>query len=155
MTLSKFRFATSLWTQSIDWFDGLSLWIASMDWVYVLLTYILTRSIFRFKRIFCIQWVKDSKTQNCLWQKLKNDFGKSFKDEVSYILRIRKKKEKFGKSKIDSLNLTDVKNILTKGTRNWHFNSNIKQIVEVKIRKERIKKYNSGKIYELHDIRKL
>ena len=63
--------------------------------------------------------------------------------------------EKLGKSKIDILNLTDIKNILNKGTRNWHFNSNIKQKGEVKIKKERIKRYNSGKIYEIHDIRKL
>ena len=63
--------------------------------------------------------------------------------------------EKLGKSKIDILNLTDIKNILTKGTRNWHFNSNIKQKGEVKIKKERIKRYNSGKIYEIHDIGKI
>ena len=63
--------------------------------------------------------------------------------------------EKFGKSKIDSLNFTDIKYILTKGTRNWHFNSNIKQKGEVKIKKERIKRYNSGKIYEIHDIGKI
>ena len=32
MTLSKFRFAASLWTESLDWFDGLSLCIDTMEW---------------------------------------------------------------------------------------------------------------------------